>query len=99
MTFLRGHQNHVGLVDTNHNTKNFRYQGIGGSCVVIMGDHVLDPALLPLAGVAQELWRVKDWASDLVVLRLASVDTVAKVGTLVNEEADSVCSLCDSILH
>ena len=94
VTFLRGNQDHVGLVDTNHNTKNFRYQGIGGSCVVIMGDHVLDPALLPLAGVAQELWRVKDWASDLVVLRLASADTVAKVATLVNEEAGSVCSLC-----
>lgn len=94
VSFLRGNNNHVALVDTNHNTKNFRYQGIGGSCVVIMGNHVLDPALLPLAGVAEELWRVKDWASDLVVLRLASAATVAKVATLVNEEAGSVCTLC-----
>lgn len=94
VSFLRGYTDHVALVDTNHNTKNFRYQGIGGSYVVIMGDHVLDPALLPLGGVAQELWRVKDWASDLVVLRLASVATVAKVATLVDDEAGLVCALC-----
>ena len=92
-SFLRGNKNNVALDDTNHNTKNFRYQGIGGSCVVTMGNHVLDPALLPLAGVAQELWRVKDWASDLVALRFSSTATVAKVATLVNEEAGSVCTL------
>jgi len=34
--FLRGKRNHVALVDTNHNAKNFRYFLLGGSCVVVM---------------------------------------------------------------
>ena len=59
-----------------------------------MGDQALDPALLPFAGVAQELWRVKAWVFDLVVLRLASANTVAKVSMLVNEEAGSSGSSC-----
>ena len=92
--FLRGQVNHVALVDTNHNTKNFRYQAIGGSCVAIMGDHVFDPMLLSLAGVPVELWRVKDWASDLVVLRLASADTVGKLASMYREEVGSVSVLC-----
>ena len=94
VSFLRGQVNHVALVDTNHNAKNFRYQMIGGSCVVIMGNHVLDPGLLSLALVAVELWRIKDWASDLVVSRLASAKSVAKVAMLSNEEVGSVSVLC-----
>lgn len=93
ISFLQGKSNHVALVDTNHNGKNFRYQGIGGSCVAIMGNCVMDPALLYLSGVATELQRVKDWESDLVLLRLASENT-AKVATLVSEDAGSVSALC-----
>ena len=94
MSFLRGNKNHISLVDTNHDTKNFQCQGIGGSCVVIMGNHVLDPSLLLLTGFAQELWRVRDWASDLVELRLASTAIVSKVSALASEEAGLVCTLC-----
>ena len=61
---------------------------------MIMGNHSLDPALLHLAGVSAELWRVKDWASNLVLLRLASENTVAKVAKLVNEDVESVPVLC-----
>ena len=92
--FLRGNKNYAALVDTNHNTKNFRCQGIGRSYVVIMGNHVLDTELLSLAGIAQELWRVKDWASDLVALKLASNATISKVTALVSEEGGPVCTLC-----
>ena len=49
---------------------------------------VLDPVLLSLAGVAVELWRFKDWASDLVILRLASVNTVSKVTALSTKMMD-----------
>ena len=56
VSFLRAIANYITLVDANHNGKNFRRQGIGGSCVVTMGNHSLDPALLHLAGVSVELW-------------------------------------------
>eukprot|EP00957_Ditylum_brightwellii_P043846 3324403-Ditylum_brightwellii.AAC.1 len=59
-----------------------------------MGDYVLDPVLLSLTGVAEELWSIKDWASDLVVLRLQSVETVAKLVMLFNEDVGSVSTLC-----
>ncbi len=51
-----------------------------------MGDNIVDPELLRLAGVSMLLVRYKDWASDILVLRLASYDTV-----------DDICQLdCDA---
>ena len=73
--FLEGKQSHVALVDPNHNGKNLRYLIIGGSCVVVLGNHVIDPEMLRLAGIPMEIWRVKDWASDRVVLELCSLNT------------------------
>ena len=47
----------VGLIDTNHNVKNNRYQMIGGSCEEILGGYVYYIGLLQAAGVISELWR------------------------------------------
>eukprot|EP00957_Ditylum_brightwellii_P204153 15337926-Ditylum_brightwellii.AAC.1 len=69
-------------------------KAIGESCVMIMGKYVLNPALLSLAGVAEELWLIKDWALELVVLMLGSVDTAAKLAMMVNEAFGSVSTLC-----
>ena len=80
--FLNGKAHFVALVDTNHNCKNFRYQFMGYSCVLIMGNHPVDTGLFVLAGIPQELWRVKDWVSDLVVLQMALLQTVQKVAAL-----------------
>ena len=38
------------------------------------------------AGVAQQLWRIEYFASDAVVLRLASVDTIVKLVALAWKE-------------
>ena len=73
--FLEGKQSFVGLVDTLHNGKNLRYLIIGGSCVVVLGNYVIDPEMLRLADVPKEIWRVKDWASDRVALELCSLNT------------------------
>jgi len=54
--FLRGDNRHVGLIDTDHNAKNFRYQLLGGSSVVMMGNFIIDPELLRLARVEIDLW-------------------------------------------
>ena len=91
--FLGGKVNHVGLVDTNHNYKNLRYQVIGGSSVLIMGDYVIDPQMLSMGGVAKEIWRPTDWASDLLVLRLNSADTITRLLSLSDEDIGSVAVL------
>ena len=49
--FLLGGFSHVGLVDSNHNGKNFRYQFLGGSFVVMMGHHVFDTKMFTIANL------------------------------------------------
>jgi hypothetical protein len=72
----------VSLPDTYHNVKNSRYQLIGGSSPASIGANVFDPALICLTKVDQKLWRVEDFASNAVVLKLASVDTIQKLHNL-----------------
>jgi hypothetical protein len=91
--FLEGRQRCVGLVDTNHNRKNFLYQFIGASSAVCIGDIIFDTYLFRLAGVGHPLWRVKDFASDLLVLELASVGTIDKLYTLEGQSMDSLAVL------
>ena len=81
---LRGKINHSVLVDTNHVTKNFCYQGVRELCTAIIGDYVLDPLLSQLVGMKEKTQRGKDQASDLFVLMLANLGVVVKIDTLVN---------------
>eukprot|EP00978_Attheya_sp_CCMP212_P019618 scaffold55228_cov62-Attheya_sp.AAC.11 len=67
-SFHEGKSNILGLGDPNHNAKNSRYQMIGGSWATTT---IMDPWILKSPGVPQELWRIQDYASDLLVLRLA----------------------------
>lgn len=80
--YLDGKCDYVSLPDTNHNVKNSRYQLFGGSSAAVIGHSVVDPELLRLAKVNQKLWRVDDFASDALLLRLASVDTIQKLVAL-----------------
>ena len=88
--FLDGKQSYLGTTDTNHNCKSYRYQYIGGSATVSVGNYVLDPGLLHVANVGIDLWRIKDYASDLLVLKLASTSTVDALCSLVGKEEDPV---------
>ena len=45
-----------------------KVQQFGGSCAAVIGHYVIDPWLLLDAGVAHELIRPQDYASDSVVL-------------------------------
>lgn len=76
--YLLGETDQLSYPDTNHNIKNVRYQLTGGSgnCPSVFGSHVFDPMLLKLAGVQRELYVVDDWASDSIVLQLASANVV-----------------------
>ena len=83
---MKGNNHHIGLIDTNHNAKNFRYQFIGGSLVVWIGNYDVDTELFTLASIYNLLWQVKDFALDLLVLKLLSHDTLSKLCYLQNEE-------------
>jgi len=53
-----------------------RYQYIGGSNIVSFGGILLNPDLLRRAGVAKELFYINDFASDALVAKLASKETL-----------------------
>ena len=57
--------------------------------------HMFDYGLYIIAGVAQYFWRVKDWASDLLPLLLASAYTVGKISRLdATEDIGTVAVMC-----
>jgi len=62
--------------------KNSRYHVLGGSSPASIGAYVFDPALIRLAKVNQKLWRLEDFASDALLLKLASADTILKLHNL-----------------
>jgi hypothetical protein len=77
--YLSGEINYISLPDPNHNAKNGRQQMLtgGGKTPSIIGQFVFDPWLLKACGgVAQEMVRVVDFASDALVLKLASSKVV-----------------------
>lgn len=86
--FLSGKENHTGSTDTNHNIKNWRYQIIGGSGVPSIGKLAVDSDLLRLASVSEDLIRPKDFASDLLVLKLVSYETLHKLQVFLETQAD-----------
>ena len=49
---------------------------MGGSCICIIGNYVIDASLLPVVGLSEELGGSKDFASDVHVLKLASTQTL-----------------------
>jgi hypothetical protein len=52
---------------------------IGGSSPAILGRYCFNPWLLKVAGVAKELYRIDDFASDALPMRLASERTIGKI--------------------
>ena len=79
LDYLYGMSNTLALVDNKHNNKNARGQAVTGTSPSSIGSYLLDPWHLKLAGVAQELYLIEDWAADTVVLRLCSPSTISKL--------------------
>ena len=86
--YLVGASGQLSYPDMNHNVKNLRYQDFGGSgdVLAVIGNYVIDSMLLRIAKVAKELIRIEDFASDALVLRLASSKTISALLTI--ETAD-----------
>ena len=76
--FLSCKSNHTGSTDPNHNMKSWRYQIVAGGGIFgcTVGWYMVDSDLLRLAGVSMNLLRPQDFASDLMVLKLFSTDTM-----------------------
>ena len=88
IVFMKGTNNTVSMTDCNHVAKNLRSQLVLGSNIVTGGDAAFDVSILQLAGVSSELYRVDDYASDVVVLKLCSSDTIFKLLKLIEMGAE-----------
>ena len=80
----------MALVDNKHNNKNAHGQAVTRASPSSIGSYILDTWHLKMAGVAQELYRIEDWAADTVVLHLCSPLTITK---LINSGFDDVGNL------
>ena len=75
-----------------------------GSSVVTGGNAFFDIGLLRMAGINTDLYRVNDYASDVLVLKLCSSDTVSKLLKLIEEGCEdpldiAFVSMCLYFLH
>ena len=79
--FLSMKSNHLGSTDPNHNAKSERYQIIagGGTVGCTLGMYVIDTYVLRVAGVSMDDYRPSDFASDHLVLKLISYNTIEKI--------------------
>eukprot|EP00918_Siedleckia_nematoides_P032584 GHVU01070779.1.p1 GENE.GHVU01070779.1~~GHVU01070779.1.p1 ORF type:complete len:762 (+),score=80.80 GHVU01070779.1:258-2543(+) len=89
--FMLGNTNYVFMVDPNHVAKAYRSQIVLGSRSLTMGDSVIDPGLLMVAGVNSDLYRVQDFTSDLLVLQLCSGNTLQQLLSIqASEDVSSI---------
>ena len=77
--FISDVKGFLGCTDTNHNMTSIQYQLVGGSCAVTIYRYVVDADMLRQSGVSTEIWRSTDFASNLLVLKLASCESVQKI--------------------
>jgi hypothetical protein len=79
-SYLDGESEHLGGTDANHNAKSMRGQAlVGGTQICVLGTHYIDAGLIKVAGLPVDLWRIRDYASDALVLKLCSHTTVFKI--------------------
>ena len=93
--FLKDKSSHTAITDPHHNFNNFWYQLIGGSGCTVIRIYIINTHLLIIARVSINLWRIIDYESDLLVLKLSSYDTLCKLCEIfLTEEEGSVGALC-----
>ena len=80
---MKGSSNTVVMADCNHAAKNIRSQLLLGSDIVTGGKAVFGVGILRMTGVSVYLYRVNDYTSDILVLKLCSSDTIKKLMNLV----------------
>lgn len=83
---MNGSSNTVLMTDCNHAAKNMCSQLVLGSIIITAGDAVFDVGLLRIAGVSLDLYCVNDYASDVLVIKICSGQTIGKSLSLVEDE-------------
>ena len=92
---LKDKASHIDITDPHHNFKIFWYHIIGGSGCTFIGIYKIDTHLLIIDRVSINLWRIIDYASDLLVLKLALYDTLCDLCENISmEEEVSVGAIC-----
>ena len=64
----------------------------------VIGILMVDRRLLPKSDIAQDMWRVNYFASGLIILQLASADSIFKILAVEHDEQDSTIDLCTLLL-
>ena len=60
-----------------------RYQDlVGGNSPKTIGNVLINSGMIKKSGINQELWIFRDWSDNLLVLKLCSGDTTAKIISL-----------------
>ena len=92
---MKDKASHTDITDPHHNFKIFWYHIIGGSGCTFIGIYKIDTHLLIISHVSINLWRIIDYASDLLVLKLALYDTLCDLCENISmEEEVSVGAIC-----
>ena len=95
LQFLEGLILFTAITYPDHNVKNSRYQLVlGGHSSKTIGCTLINTGLIPKTDTAQEVWQVKDFASDRLVLRLASALTVTSVLSIPEADLLGSNALC-----
>ena len=76
IAWMKGNSNAVPMTDCNHQAKNVRSQLVLGSTILTGGNVLLDVSILRIAGISPELYKVNDYASDVIVLKLCGSNTI-----------------------
>ena len=67
------------MPDSNHNLKNYQGRMVSGTSAASIVNFVVDPWMLKMTDVANELYHIEYWAGDYSVLCLATSKTVLKM--------------------
>lgn len=79
--FLMGKTDVIGVMDMNHGQKSLRSQIVLGSSIKEIGGIVIDQGLFQLTPVKIPIdwYKVSDYSSDILVLKLCSHETIQKI--------------------
>ena len=86
--FMNGSSQTLAMTDCNHAAKNIRSQLVLGSDIITGGEGFFDVGILMLAGIKRELYCVNDYASDVIVLKLCSGETISKLLALIEQRSE-----------
>ena len=82
--------NFIELMDVNDVAKAIQSQLVLGRSMVRIGNSLFYPGLFQEEKINSDLFRVKDFTSDKIVLQLCSRETMLKVLSLTNKENRSI---------